>query len=174
MCIHSAAQKEYGRKGQQGGQRNATSYPRLQQGSNIANKPPTSRGNLVTSPAHFGMVPIPAARSRENQLPCSTAAPQISLQPSSSRTYTIKLSLEYAILVFQHTFDGTRRSEAKQGYKRPKNPRFWNEQDGNVECESGTAHRFRLRDRLADPNYPQRGRWGRHTDCDYESLYLRF
>jgi hypothetical protein len=51
-------------------------YPRLQQGSNIANKPPTNRGNLVTRPTHFGMVPIPAAWSQENQLPGSTAAPQ--------------------------------------------------------------------------------------------------
>ena len=111
MCIHSAAQKEYGRKGRQGGQRNATSYPRLQQGSNISNKPPANRGNLVTSPAHFGMVPIPAAWSQENQLPGSTAAPQnpFAIKQQLNRHHQVGLRM-----FFQHTFDRTRRSASKK------------------------------------------------------------
>ena len=57
-------------------QGNATSYPRLQQGRRVTNRPPPmASGILMPSPAHVGILPIPAAWSNENQLPAFTAAP---------------------------------------------------------------------------------------------------
>ena len=72
--INSAARQEYKENQQKRGMRLA--HPRLQQGSIIANRPPTNKGTLVTSPPHVGIAPIPAAWSQENQLPLSTVAPQ--------------------------------------------------------------------------------------------------
>lgn len=64
-------------KEQESRQGNTTSYPRLRQGRSIANRPPPmASGTLMTVPAHFGITPVPAAWSQENQLPVFTAAPQ--------------------------------------------------------------------------------------------------